>query len=336
MLCVALLGAEILAAKTSLAADAQTSIPTPVFATVGKTIITQLEYDQAFAAAARAKFYHGKPPDAEVAILQRTVGDKLVNNVLLLREAKRRKLKPDAAAVKQRVAQYEQRYRDNEQWKQVRAQELPRLTRQLREENLLKQLEERVRKVPDPSQKQLREYYAAHPDKFTAPEQQRVSIILLKVDPSSPTEVWQGTLAEGKDLAKRLHEGGDFAEMAREHSGDLSAEQGGDMGYLHSGMLAEAAQEAVNKLKSGEISEPIRLMEGVAIFRLTDRSPAKLNSFEAVQERARGLWRAEQSELAWNDLIARLRKNTPLRVNELRYLPLTPVIEKAADPKDSK
>src|SRR3989304_9882070 len=103
-------GAEALAADATPpggAADVQ-----QVFAAVGKSIITQQDYDAAFAVAARAKFYHGKPPDAEIALLQREVGDKLVANVLLLRGAKRRGLKPDTKVIDQKLAQIEQRYRD--------------------------------------------------------------------------------------------------------------------------------------------------------------------------------------------------------------------------------
>lgn len=321
----------------ALAADAApqdgTANVQQVFATVGKSVITQQDYDMAFAAAARAKFYHGKPPDAAVALLQREVGDKLVANVLLFHEAQRRGLKPDETLVNQQIEQLEQRYRDNEQWKQVRAQELPRITRQLKEGNMVRQLEKIVRDVPAASEKQLHEYYTAHPEKFTEPEQQRVAIILLRVDPSSPSEVWQQALKTGEDLTARLRGGADFAELAREHSGDSSAEQGGDMGYLHGGMLAEAAQEHINKLKPGEISDPIALMEGVAIFRLTERTPPKLNSFEDVKDRARNLWLTDQSETVWKNLIERLKNKTPVRVNELRYLPLPAATETPAEKK---
>lgn len=327
-----LIGGAIFGAS-AIASDATppdgASVP-PVFATVGKSVITQQDYDMAFAAAARAKFYHGKPPDAAIALLQREVGDKLVANVLLFHEAQRRGLKPDEALVNQQIEQLEQRYRDNEQWKQVRAQELPRITRQLKEGNMVRQLEKIVRDVPAPSEKQLHEYYTAHPEKFTEPEQQRVAIILLRVDPSSPSEVWQQALKTGEDLTARLRDGADFAELAREHSGDSSAEQGGDMGYLHGGMLAEAAQEHINKLKPGDISDPIALMEGVAIFRLTERTPPKLNSFEDVKDRARNLWLTDQSETVWKNLIERLKNKTPVRVNELRYLPLPAPVENPA------
>lgn len=309
-----------------VAADAAQNPKTPpsaVFAKVGDTIILQQDYEAALAVAMHKKFYHGKVPEGGAAALQREVGDTLVLNVLLLREAKHRGLKPDDTAIKQTIQQYEQRYRDNKQWQQARAQLVPSLTRRLQEESLLSKLENLVRNVPSPHEKQIDEYYAAHPDKFTEPEQLRLSVILLKVDPSSPSIIWDKTREDAQDLVKRLRAGADFAALARMSSGDASAEKGGDLGYLHRGMLPQAAQESVDTLKPGDVSEPTKLLEGVAVFRLSDRKQPKLISFEAVRERARELWLREQGEHAWSSLIAQLKKETPVHVDESRYLPLS-------------
>lgn len=327
-------GAEVFAADTAVQTGSAADAP-PVFARVGDVVITWQDYDAAFAAAARAKFYHGRPPEAEVAALQREVGDRLVTNVLLLAEARRRGLEPDNAAITQRLEQHEQHNRDNKQWQQMRAQWLPVLTRRLQEESLLSRLESAVRNVPPPEEKQAREYYAAHPDKFTEPEQLRLSIILLRVDPSSPTAAWEQAHAEAQDILKQLHAGADFAELARKHSAEAdSAKQGGDMGYLHGGMLPDTAQEVVDKLKPGETSDPVRLLEGIAILRPTDRKPPKLNSFEAVRERARDLWLKEEKDRVWQSLIAQLKKGTPPQVDESRYLSMPPAAEKQAAPKE--
>jgi len=111
--------------------------------------------------------------------------------------------------------------------------------------------------------------------------------------------------------------------MAKLYSGDAeTVEQGGDMGYLHGGMLSEMSQLIVSKLKPGEISDPVGLMEGIAIFKLTDRNEPKLNSFEAVRQRARDLYLVDEGERAWKSLIAKLKKNTLIKVDESRYLPL--------------
>jgi peptidyl-prolyl cis-trans isomerase C len=203
---------------------------------------------------------------------------------------------------------------------------LPPLKKKLEEHSVLDQLQASVRQVAEPSERQVEAYYEQHRDKFTEPEQVHVSVIMLKVEPSSPQAQWNGALDEGMAIARRLRAGADFAALAHLHSGDASADKGGDMGYLHRGMLPEPAQLAVDKLAKGGITDAVALLEGVAVFRLEDRKPARLNPLSAVRQRAADLLRRDQSEQAWAELLLRLRRETPVRVDESRYLPLaTPV-----------
>lgn len=303
----------------------------PYYAKVGKMFITWRDYDYEYSNEARKKFYHAKPSENTVAAFQRQIGDTLVTNAMLVLEAKRRKLKPDHAVVKQQLEQFEQRFAKDPNWPEARPRVLPIITVRVENENLRSNLEKLVRNVPPPSVKQLRKYYAAHPEKFTSPTQIRVSTILLRMDPGAPDADWQKATEEAQDLVKRLRAGEDFAELARQYSGDITAEEGGDMGYLHEGMLPGLPAETVNKLQPGETADPVNLMEGVAIFRLTDRKQPAINSFESVRQRAKELWLQEQSESAWNSLIARLKKNTPVQVDESHFFPLPAVAEKPAD-----
>jgi len=321
---------EVIADPTAPFSTPKKAKRSPVFAKVGNMSITWMDYESEYASQAGKKFYHGKPSEAIIAEFQREIGDTLITNAMLVQEAKRRKLKPDNAAVNQKLAQFENRFAQDPNWPKARVRVLPIITVRLQNENLRTQLEERVRNVPPPSEKQLRQYYAAHPEKFTSPPQTRVSIILLRVDPAAPDADWQKAIEEGQGLVKRLRAGEDFAAMARDYSGDITAEEGGDMGYLHEGMLPGLPAQTVSKLQPGEISDPVTLMEGVAIFRLTERKPAEINSFKAVRERARELCLAEQSENAWNSLIAKLKKTTPVQVDESRFLPLPAASKKPA------
>lgn len=293
-----------------------------IFARVGDAVVTQDEYNAAFNAASRGKFYHGKPPEAEIAALQREVGDQLVSRILLVREAKARGFKADPAEIQKTVQSYDQRYAGSEQWKKSRETMLANVIPRLEEDSILVQLEKAVRNVPKPSLKEVRAYYAAHPEKFTEPEQLRVAVILLKVDPSSPTTVWIKADEEAREIATKLRGGADFATLARTRSADGSAQQGGDMGYLHSGMLPDGTQQVLNAMKVGEISNPVQLLEGMAVFRLTDRKVAKLNSFEAVQNRAQDLLQRDHADQAWSKLIAELKKKTPAQIDQSRFLPL--------------
>jgi parvulin-like peptidyl-prolyl isomerase len=300
----------------------QPSLAADVFAQGADISISTAEYSMALRTAARGKFYHGNPSDRELAKLQREVGDRVVADALLAREALRRGFAADEASIRREVDAVAARLREQGAAAQGGDRFLAALERRMRQESLLAQLEHAVRATPEPSEGQLSAYYAANLDKFTAPEQVRLSMILLAVDPSSPTAVWDAARAEGARIARRLRGGADFAELARMHSRDATSTKGGALGYVHRGMLPDPAQEAVDRLRPGEISDPVVLLEGVAVLRLDERKESARNPLPAVRERAAGLWKREQSDAAWNGLVARLRAQTPLTINEAVYLPV--------------
>ena len=314
------IAAVLVALSFSVAAAAETAVQPPAFAVVDGVRLSAAEYEQAVALAVRQKFYHRSPAEDVLAGVRREVADSLVDRVLLLKEAKRRGLKPDRAKVDGALAAYEERYGSSPQWPKVKAEALPKLTARLEEDSLVAQLEARVRDVPPPDEKALRAYYTTHPDLFTEPEQVRLSVILLKVDPSARRAAWDKADAEGQEIYKKLKAGGDFAAIARARSNDAeSAKAGGDMGYLHRGMLPEGLHGEIDKLVPGAISPPVRLLEGVAVFRLQDRKQQRLRGFDEVRPRAAELVRRERSDAAWGALTASLRKRAVIEIDGSRY-----------------
>lgn len=305
------------------------ALPADTFAVVGPITLTAADFKGAFAMAARSKFYHSKPPEAEIAAYQREVGDDLVNRVLVVEEAKRRGVQPDADVVKQQLARYETRSKHAPSWAKEGARMMDAMKVQFENQSRYERLESQVRRVPEPSEAQARAYYDAHKDLFVEPEKLRVSVILLKVDPSAPKAAWEKTRSEAAALRKRIAAGEDFGTLARRHSGDPSAKDGGDMGYLHRGMLPDGVDKVADRLKPGEVSEPVTVLEGVALLRLVERKPAVQRTFAEVRERAGDLWQRDEAERRWKTLLADLRKATPVRVNESLYMPLP----KPATPK---
>ena len=293
-----------------------------VFATVGNQVITYDDYATAYNAAARAKFYHGKPPEAELAALQREVADQLVTRILLVNEIKRKGLRPNTAEIDKQIQTYEKRYAGSDQWKKNKDKMLPPLVARLEQDDMLAQIEKTVRSEAKASEDQVKAYFAANPEMFTEPEQLRLSVILIKVDPSAPSATWAKADETSQALAKRARAGEDFAALARQYSADDSSKQGGDMGYLHSGMLPEGTQDHLAKLKTGEISNGIRLLEGFAVFRLADRKLLKKHDYSDVKVRARELAQREQGDAAWATFTANLKRKTPVQIDESRYLPL--------------
>ena len=94
-----------------------------------------------------------------------------------------------------------------------------------------------------------------------------------------------------------------------------SAMKGGDMGFVHEGMLAEPAQKALDKLTAGQVSDAVMSLQGIAIFRLDEKQTSTLNGFEDVKERARKLLQRENSDIAWDTLLKKLRANAKITIN---------------------
>ncbi|OWW19453.1 hypothetical protein AYR66_07965 [Noviherbaspirillum denitrificans] len=250
------------------------------------------------------------------------MGDDLVNRVLLLREAQRRGIQPDAAEIKKTLDGYEQRYGNSEHWKKNKATILPGLTAKLEEDSIVAQLEKTTRAVPDPDADAVKRYYETNLEKFTEPERLRVSVILAPVAPNAMQEDWDKAAESVSNVLKLIRDGADFAETAKTHSKAPSAAQGGDMGYLHKGMLPEAVNDLLGTMKVGDVSEVVRLLEGVGLLKLTERIEPKKHPLERVEQRARDLLKRDNGNAAWKSLIADLRKASPVQIDESRFLPM--------------
>ncbi|MDH3451846.1 MAG: peptidylprolyl isomerase, partial [Gammaproteobacteria bacterium] len=270
--------------------------------------------EMAFRRSVRQKYYHGKPPEGELEGLRRTVANDLITRSLLLQQARREGLEPDREKIEAELDVYRQRYASSPRWQAQQPEMERRVSKYLGEQDLLQQIEAQVRAVPPPSEEELRAFYAANRDKFLEPEQDHLSLILLKVPPYAQREVWQAALARAAGLVAELRSGADFATLARANSDDESASRGGDMGYLHTGMLSPAAQGVVEALEPGAISNPVRLLDGIAIFRLEDRKLAHQQAFENVRARAGQLWERQHSDETWRTFKRQLVAKGPVRI----------------------
>lgn len=316
-----LLGSGILSGAVLNVAIASAGDNGPVlkadyFAVVGGEPISMQEFEAAYQAGVRKRFYHGKIPEDQLKAFKNEVSETLIERALLVQAARKAGVTADSEAVEKQLAQYEQRYSRQPHWQQQKGNILPGLKAALEEESMLQRYEEKIKTVENPGDTQVRSYYEQHPELFTTPEQVRLSLILLKVAPSSPADVWNAARDEAGQLIEKLKNGADFSQLARIHSGDTSAASGGDMGFLHKGMLAGPAQQVIDKLNDGDISSPVNLLTGIAIFRLQERRTAQLNDFENVAKRAQQLLVRELREQAWKKEIDRLRSTVEITVRK--------------------
>lgn len=90
------------------------------------------------------------------------------------------------------------------------------------------------------------------------------------------------TEKEAKEIKKQLDDGADFNELAKEKSTDPTAkDNGGKLGEFSSGQMVKEFEEAIVKMKDGEISEPVKTQFGYHIIKLNS---LKNKSFDMVKD----------------------------------------------------
>lgn len=121
------------------------------------------------------------------------------------------------------------------------------------------------------------------------------------------------------DFKKQLQAGqADFAALAREHSQDGSAAQGGDLGWTSPGMFVPEFETVMNQLAPGEVSEPLLSRFGLHLIQLLERRQAKLSEAEQ-RESVRALLRDKKRDEAAQTWTQELRGRAYV---ELRQPPL--------------
>ena len=287
-----------------------------IFVQVDDLIISTAEFQQIFASAVRYKYYHGSVPQAELEEFRKKVTDDLITQVLVHKDAVRLGLEPDRKKIDDDVDALSLRLASDPEWESSREQAIPQLIARLEREDLLRRMEARIRDVAQPDIAQVEQYYRQTPEKFTEPERRWVSVILRKVPPYEAEETWLAAKAELTALKQLIEAGEEFAALAKELSDHVSAANGGDLGYLHRGLLEESVQQKIEALEIGQLSEPIRVLEGFTLFRLNGVEPAVLRSFDEVKNRAAGLLYRELQDQAWQSYVEGLRASARIVVKE--------------------
>jgi peptidyl-prolyl cis-trans isomerase SurA len=121
-----------------------------------------------------------------------------------------------------------------------------------------------------------------------------------------------------EDLRERIVRGGaDFATLARLHSEDSSAAHGGDLGWLYPGDTVPDFERAMDALKPGEISQPVKTPFGWHLIQVLERRTASMSA-ERRRLVARQVLRERKADEAYQEWLRQLRDQTyvELRLDE--------------------
>lgn len=102
-----------------------------------------------------------------------------------------------------------------------------------------------------------------------------------------------------EEFKRRIDNGlATFADLARDHSQDASARNGGDLGWAGPGTFVPEFEEALNALRPGQVSPPVQSRFGLHLIQLIERREQALGPRE-LREIARNQLRERKQEEAY-------------------------------------
>jgi peptidyl-prolyl cis-trans isomerase SurA len=107
----------------------------------------------------------------------------------------------------------------------------------------------------------------------------------------------------------------DFAVVARELSQDGSAQQGGDLGWANPGMFVPEFEQVMNRLRPGQLGDPLVSRFGVHLIEVTDRRNAPMSDQEQ-RNMARSALREKKLDEAYASWVEDIRARAYVEMRE--------------------
>ncbi len=248
--------------------------------------------------------------------------DQLIRDELVVQEANRLGIKVDRKKIDAEIARQRALFSSEGKFQEKLKQRgltLAQFRQRIERTMLIQEVVDReVTKKVTVTDADMAAYFRDHHEKFMIPMQYRLKILLLPVDPSATPDVWEQERQRAIELRRRAQKGEDFADIVRQYSGDRETrDRGGDTGLIHHGQLGVGeVEDAVEPLKPGAFTDPVRTIYGFYLARVEEKRPGRQQTFEELNKELfrRELMEAKQRERyqEWMTTISSQAKITSL------------------------
>ncbi len=212
------------------------------------------------------------PQGKQAPVNRQMILDELINREVLLQQAKKQKLHKD---------------------KKIAA-----LLEQQKNNLLIQALIARSPAAKPVKEKELKAFY----DKNIAgadPKEYKARQIQVKDE------------AKAKELIKKLNDGANFEEVAKEESIGSSAKEGGDLGWFVSEAMPAPFAKAIKKQKQGTHSQkPVKTQFGYHIIKLEESRKRQLRDFDEVKSQIQQLIQTQRLK----EYVIKLRNKAKIEV----------------------
>ena len=229
--------------------------------------------------------FQGEEFDKQYERVKKDLLDTMITDLLLLQMAKKKQY-----AVGEDVKNYVQRLKKENnietdaQFQQVLAQQGIQYDEFLKqvEENILRQvyISQEVDRSIVVDESEGVSYYKLNQAEFTEPEEYKLRAIYL----SAETRTAEELESRKTEISDKVGSGGDFTALAAELGDSPLKENQGDLGFIKKGELDKTLEEAVVKLKPGEIAPWVQSRNGWYLLKLEEKKESRLKPYEEVNK----------------------------------------------------
>ncbi|HDR15049.1 MAG TPA: hypothetical protein ENN79_06125 [Desulfobacteraceae bacterium] len=271
----------------ALAEEQKTEVPDPVATVNGSPIpLSDFEWEMKNAAV---KGFNAVESNGAQDSLKTQVLDELIDRELLYQESVKSDVSIDEELVQNRMDHLKGRFPDEELF--TKALEDMNMT----EENLkrhikrgmsiTKYVDESFVQKAEVSEKEIEDFYKEHPEAFTRPERVHARHILLETKPDASEETIEKNRELLTSLRKKVENGEDFGELAKEYSECPSSSQNGDLGFFGKGEMVKEFEETAFALEPGTVSEIVQTQFGLHLIQSVEKQPESIVPLAEIKDR---------------------------------------------------
>ena len=293
--------------------DTNTTENGRVIATVNGYEITKAELDRQVGILMPRSFFHSTVTPEKLKEVEKDALKELVKKHLLLQYAKKKGYKISDSIVEREEKKIRKAFGSKENFEaRLKRSNLTydEFRRELRNDLLMQKLYDKEIRT-DLTDEDLRNYYEKNKYKFKVPEKIKIRLIYVRNNPTDP-KGREKALKRAQEALEKIKGGKDFADIAAKYSNAMSRIKGGDMGFIHKGMLDEPIEKVAYSLKKGEMSDIVETPKGFYIVKLEEISPSVQLDFDQVKERLKKELKSKYEEQKLEKILKDMRQNAKI------------------------
>jgi peptidyl-prolyl cis-trans isomerase C len=149
-------------------------------------------------------------------------------------------------------------------------------------------------------------------------ERARARHILVRVSPTASKDEKDAAMKKIKEAQAHLKKGEDFADVAKKYSDDPgSKDRGGDLGYFSRGDMVPAFDKAAFSLDVGQTSDIVTTDFGYHIIQVQEKKAAGKMSLDEIKDDLREYLFQQRGAKRFESYVKDLRSKADIKINSL-------------------